>query len=55
MDKSYEREIYVNPDMCRPSAIRSMLPVLLSKPSRNVATTGAIYLFRREPEVKQPR
>jgi hypothetical protein len=39
----------------RPRALRSMLPVLLSRPARSGGATGTIHSFRLEREVKKTR
>ncbi|MEW6554329.1 MAG: hypothetical protein AB1384_08600 [Actinomycetota bacterium] len=48
MNKSREQEVYINPSLRRSRALRSMLPVLLSRR----AETGNIRSFHGEPDKK---
>ena len=48
MNKNRENEVYINPVMRKPRALRSMLPLLLSRPVRGKAAAGDIHAFRQD-------
>jgi hypothetical protein len=55
LNKNRENEVFVNPSLRRPSAVRSMLPVLLSRPGRSIAATRMIHTYHSDKETRKTR
>lgn len=54
MKKRGDGEVFVNPVLRRPSALRSMLPVLLScKSGRNGADIKMLYPYKPESKARK--
>lgn len=53
LNKTRENEVYINPLMRKPKALRAMLPVLLSRPVSYKAAGGGVYPFCQERENKK--
>jgi hypothetical protein len=53
LNKNRENEVFVNPSLCRPSALRSMLPILLSRTARSSAATRMLYTYNLSREIRK--
>ncbi len=54
MKKRYDHEVFINPVLRRPSALRSMLPVLLSsKSGRNGAYIKLLHPYTPEGKAQK--
>ena len=53
MNKNRENEVFVNPSLRRPSALRSMLPILLSRTAKGNAATRLLYPYHPSREIRK--
>jgi len=54
LNKTHEDEVYINPVVRKPRALRSVLPVLVSRPARIGSAIATIYPFKHERATKKP-
>jgi hypothetical protein len=53
LNEKHGNEVYINPVLRKPKALRSMLPVLLNQAACDKAASGNIYPFYQEREDKK--